>query len=236
MVPRKSAGPPRDQPRRQPQRQILRNRMLHTSTLNPSSSSPLDFQGTPGLDGVGRASRHATSDTRRLVSPAPQPTLPELMTGQMRSSRPGFFMALLAAPAVNPRGPSVKGSTRQMQKIMDSSRELRHGSRCRELQPQPLRLGCHVQKGSSVGRAVHLLSGGDHLAILDFFHDGAHLAAGHHGWRWQGLRGHREPQAEAPTKSATWPLAPLISPSVPYTRQDRLLPSLEGWEAKDEEY
>lgn len=42
-----------------------------------------------------------------------------------------------------------------------------------------------MQKGSSVGGAVHLLAGGDHLAILDFFHNSAYLAAGHHGCRWQ---------------------------------------------------
>lgn len=59
-----------------------------------------------------------------------------------------------------------------------------------------------MENGTSVGGAVHLLSGGDHLAILDFFHNGAHLAAGHHGYRWQ-RRGYREPQAGAPTKPAT---------------------------------
>jgi hypothetical protein len=31
---------------------------------------------------------------------------------------------------------------------------------------------------------VELLTGGDHLAVLDFLHDGAHLAASHHGC-WQ---------------------------------------------------
>lgn len=92
-----------------------------------------------------------------------------------------------------------------------------------------------MQKGSSVGGAVHLLAGGDHLAILDFFHNSAYLAAGHHGCRWQ-RRGHREPQARPPTKAASWPVTPLISPNVPYTRQNRRLPSREGCEVMDEEY
>lgn len=92
-----------------------------------------------------------------------------------------------------------------------------------------------MQKGSSVGRAVHLLTGGDHLAILDFFHNSAYLAAGHHAYRWQ-RRGHREPQARPTTKPASWSVTPLISPNVPYTRQSRVLPSREGCEAMDEEY
>ena len=32
-----------------------------------------------------------------------------------------------------------------------------------------------------MGGAVDLLAGGDHLAVLNFFHDGAHLAGGHCG-------------------------------------------------------
>lgn len=41
-----------------------------------------------------------------------------------------------------------------------------------------------------MGGAVDLLAGGDHLAVLNFFHDGAHLAGGHCGCgRTRGAQG-----------------------------------------------
>lgn len=107
VVPRKSAGPPR----RQPQRQILRNRMFHSSTLNHSTSFPLNFQDKPGLDGVGRASRQMTSDTRRLGEPYPgsQPTRPELITRQMTSATARLLQSFISSSSGEAKGPLCQG-------------------------------------------------------------------------------------------------------------------------------
>lgn len=62
---------------------------------------------------------------------------------------------------------------------------------------RPSSLGSCEWEGASVGRAMDLLPGGDHLAVLDFLHNGAHLTAGHCGCRQQS-GGCGAPQARAP--------------------------------------
>lgn len=76
-----------------------------------------------------------------------------------------------------------------------------------------------------MGRAVDLLPGGDHLPVLDFLHDGAHLAAGHRGCRRQS-GGCGAPQAGAPppgshTEGSSDPPTP--------SRQDEAESYLPGW-------
>lgn len=57
--------------------------------------------------------------------------------------------------------------------------------------PGPWRLGCCRWKGASVGGAMDLLAGGDHLAVLDFLHDGPYLAGGHRACGRRGRDIHR---------------------------------------------
>lgn len=94
-----------------PRGRVLEDRMFHASTLNPPISSPLDFQDNPNLDGVGRESRQATSDTRRLGEPSPaaQPTLPEPMTRQMTNSRTRFLQSFIRNVWGQPKGPLLPG-------------------------------------------------------------------------------------------------------------------------------
>lgn len=98
------------------------------------------------------------------------------------------------------RPPSARGGRKQTEKCNSSWVVAQTGSRgaavaCWEMEamaaPGPWRLGCCRWKGASVGGAMDLLAGGDHLAVLDFLHDGPHLAGGHRACGRRGRDTHR---------------------------------------------
>lgn len=135
---------------------------------------------------------------------------------------------------------SARGCWKQTEKCNSSWVVAQTGSRgaavaCWELEamaaPGPWRLGCCRWKGASVGGAVDLLTGGDHLAILDFLHNGPHLAGGHRACGRRGRDTHR---------TSGW--RPSLSPphrrglSLSPPALGRLLPSRLGCETREEEY
>ena len=81
--------------------------------------------------------------------------------------------------------------------------------------PLTLEAGLSQVDGASVRGAMDLLAGGDHLAVLDFLHDGTHLAAGHRGY------GRRRREAQG---TSGW----RPSPSLPQRRVLSLSPPALG--------
>ena len=117
------------------------------------------------------------------------------------------------------RPPSARGGRKQTEKCNSSWVVAQTGSRgvavaCWEMEamaaPGSWRLGCCRWKGASVGGAMDLLAGGDHLAVLDFLHDGPHLAGGHRACGRRGRDTHRtsgwRPSLSPPTQKGPQPL------------------------------
>lgn len=87
--------------------------------------------------------------------------------------------------------------------------------------PGSSRLGCHGQKGTSVGRAVHLLAVRHHLAILDLLHDGTYLAAAYHTYRGRTRTKSSHTTHQPSSHPKGCPTAPLLGPQSPSHEESR---------------
>lgn len=114
----------------------------------------------------------------------------------------------------------------------------------RDRKPQGLRLGRSEATGlmrgpggwargaeSSAGSLVDLLAGGNNLAVLDLFHNGAHLTGGH-GCRGHTLRGGQRPRdpgsAPTPERTRLFPQSHSVSTPLLAHHHIHTAPSLPG--------